>query len=351
MKRRTQSRVSRWWMDLRASTAILFLSAGGAACGGGASSEAPQGDGSAGDVLVAEVSDAPTPDGSVAPTCADGRRALCSCGVALLCANGGWTPPTCVDACQTQPSPCGAEGCQAHLVKCEVIGLITPVGGVCSAPSFLVDAGQTGQCCENCVQSTGLSGAFPLGDAGVCPPQFQQDGNCCAPSPWVLPTPRADGGVQCGAIPCPLPGNACCLDSSGVAMCLPEQIMSPCPGPISVGCVRAADCPTGEICCMLVTGSFFGASCGDAGTCSTAGPDTAAQLCDTNSECTNGQRCVPQSCVVTALADGGSAAALHACGLVARSAAIDCQLSTADGMDGAAFDALDAGTSVDSSFD
>lgn len=86
------------------------------------------------------------------------------------------------------------------------------------------------------------------------------------------------------------PGDGACIGDA------------PC---VSLGCIAAANCAAGEVCCLTLTPtSSFSLGC-QSGAC-TAPP--GIQLCKTDAECPSGGPCAPQQCSF-----GGPPLTLAAC--------------------------------------
>jgi hypothetical protein len=68
-------------------------------------------------------------------------------------------------------------------------------------------------------------------------------------------------------------------------------------------CLYSCDCPGGQSCCGEISSTYAGtAVCqavADGASCSvTSGFHAAAQLCEQDEECKNGQRCIAQTCTI-----------------------------------------------------
>jgi hypothetical protein len=130
---------------------------------------------------------------------------------------------------------------------------------------------------------------------------------CVVPDGGMACTPHS---VACGSTPCTTPTDVCC--ANGFTMGVPTtgtcQASTTCGlGSTEVACEEAADCPSGQLCCE--TPPTLGGGPGTQ-TCSGACPAPSYQLCRSNTECSGGAHCVPQSCP-----NGLSPYDVEACGL------------------------------------
>ncbi len=140
--------------------------------------------------------------------------------------------------------------------------------------------------------TAGGDGGAPKGDA-----RASSDADPCVAGIPSGGVPCDPGQVQCGQMTCgPTPGSACCVTDNGA------QCDQPMCGGRTVACDETADCPSGMLCCMLVTPDQGGPSTDCRTDC--AG---APVVCKTNAECPNG--CVAQQC-----ASHGSTVRVETCG-------------------------------------
>lgn len=150
-----------------------------------------------------------------------------------------------------------------------------------------------------------------MGDADSSAPS---DGASDAP-PYVAPT--------CDGInPCDLRTNTCCLANGPsasmplIGTCVAGSTTGCANNQATVHCLQSADCSGGQSCCgeILVLLGQVEAYCHDLSQqplCPFAASPTfsqiGVQLCETDSECRNGQPCVHQLC--------SYGADVHLCGL------------------------------------
>ncbi len=131
------------------------------------------------------------------------------------------------------------------------------------------------------------------GDASTCDPP--DGGFPCDP-----------GSVYCGGAPCSTPANYCCMNPNSMngSMCLAAA--APCQGQ-AFHCDEITDCPMNDICCLVAqSAANIDSECRTS--CSGAGI-YSIQLCRSNTECTNGSKCIVQKCQQ-------SATNVEACGLI-----------------------------------
>ena len=108
------------------------------------------------------------------------------------------------------------------------------------------------------------------------------------PSSGGLIDGGTSGTIPCGATTCSAATDQCCVQIGGgiSAACSPKGV--PCPG-VSVACSSAANCSTGESCCLALGLGGGGAVCQSACTPGLGG--LIIQLCSTTAECPAGQVC------------------------------------------------------------
>jgi hypothetical protein len=119
----------------------------------------------------------------------------------------------------------------------------------------------------------------------------------------------------CGAMPCDLRSNTCCVDFSLNARCIAGANGRCNSNEATLHCTQACECSNGNVCCG-VENTILGVvqtqcqSIADGGLCNPHPQTTtqaSAQICATTDECKNGMSCLKQSCVYGAM--------LSVCGL------------------------------------
>src|ERR1700722_15800216 len=123
-------------------------------------------------------------------------------------------------------------------------------------------------------------------------PESGSEAGCVVPDGG---SPCDPGVVTCGAAPCDVPSNFCCLAQgtpSATETC--DGIGTSCTG-LSEGCDETGDCASGSICCFVTSLTASGVSCQAGTACS--GGTFSIQICKTDAECDNATPCVPQSCM------------------------------------------------------
>jgi hypothetical protein len=107
---------------------------------------------------------------------------------------------------------------------------------------------------------------------------------------------RPDGGapsnpssVECGGQPCSVPTNVCCdrFWVDGGVKCQPAA--QQCQGP-TLACDEKADCPTGQVCCLIVNGGNGGFATECRQTC------PGAELCRCDQDCPQNTPCNVLTC-------------------------------------------------------
>jgi hypothetical protein len=90
--------------------------------------------------------------------------------------------------------------------------------------------------------------------------------------------------ITCGTMSCDPTTQECCVAGGG-AMC---TTIGQCTG-VNLPCTGSDNCPSGEVCCVSITGGAPSSSC--EATCG-GGGGPPIQLCNSNADCTMGRRCV-----------------------------------------------------------
>jgi hypothetical protein len=115
---------------------------------------------------------------------------------------------------------------------------------------------------------------------------------------------------MCGSTPCDLRSNTCCVTPFPLsARCIPGANTACMNTEATFHCQYSCECPTGQVCCGIIDTlvGFGTASCQTvpAGGFCPPHPNTvsqaAAQLCKDSSECANGQPCISQTCIYSAM--------------------------------------------------
>lgn len=201
-------------------------------------------------------------------------------------------------------------------VATAVIGSFATVACVGDSPAVtsgtVAQGALGGACFANGTCSTGLSCTVVEGSAKCAVASgATSSGGPADDASTVDPTPTTpDAGAsgeagckfQTTSFPCgdPMPPNACYGATQGCTLtgCNPDEIAWQCNSPRQCGtacCVatEAATLSAGAGCTqgtLLVTeGAAMGATCSSTTTC----PAGATQLCQANSDCPKGLRCVP----------------------------------------------------------
>jgi hypothetical protein len=87
--------------------------------------------------------------------------------------------------------------------------------------------------------------------------------------------------IRCGSSVCTAPAQACCAQQGGSQMCVSAADPNACVMGIKVGCVNAASCGGGQVCCAT-TRPPISSSCASPVACA-AGGNVA--ICASNAEC------------------------------------------------------------------
>ncbi|HEY3358937.1 MAG TPA: hypothetical protein VGQ83_37150, partial [Polyangia bacterium] len=137
-----------------------------------------------------------------------------------------------------------------------------------------------------------LPGSGPGTDAGGA-----QDGAAAADAPpgGLRPDP---GVVLCNGTPCDTTREYCCIEDPGarqIWQCMSDASTTHC-GALTRQCDEAADCPTGQKCCVPMTARVYpDYSTWCAPSCATSA-GFFFQVCKSAGECPAGVPCVLQDC-------------------------------------------------------
>lgn len=136
----------------------------------------------------------------------------------------------------------------------------------------------------------GFDAAGLIPDGGITIPQAEA-GSLGA----ILPLEA--GVIGCGPTACAIDNNTCCGYTDGGTDCVTSSTATCSQG--TLHCAQAADCSGGDICC--VNSGFSGGSVTLTSSCAATCPTTSsfppgAQMCSTDAECTNKEKCTLQSC-------------------------------------------------------
>jgi len=106
--------------------------------------------------------------------------------------------------------------------------------------------------------------------------------------------PSTPNVIDCGGKACSSTTASCCSPSvpDGGAFSCGDPDGSTCPG-VTQECDETADCPSGQVCCAVVTdGPYVETTCLES--CQIRAE--SRQACKLNGECHNGNPCMPQTC-------------------------------------------------------
>jgi hypothetical protein len=112
-----------------------------------------------------------------------------------------------------------------------------------------------------------------------------------------------------GTQACDVRSNTCCITVSlnPTGRCVSGTTSTCNSNEAPFHCRYSCDCPAGDSCCGAIntstlTGNATCQAVASGGSCSVpAGFTAAAQLCEQDEECMNGQRCIAQTCVFNAM--------------------------------------------------
>jgi hypothetical protein len=153
------------------------------------------------------------------------------------------------------------------------------------------------------VLSPGSAGSGSLSASGAASGAAGGGSGTGRPAPGQPAAPVTINSTTCGATPCDLTTNDCCIGLGGAGLtCAPTGKCPPGPT-IVASCSSAAACPTNEVCCLGIgddAGTALAtASCQSACSAARGGLGAGLQLCSTDAECPAGDTC--QSGEVAAL--------------------------------------------------
>jgi hypothetical protein len=156
------------------------------------------------------------------------------------------------------------------------------------------------QCSGEQPQNCGAGGAWQDNGALCVAPQTCVGGACASVDCTTYTAPKCNGNATCD-----LRTNTCCVTEAFVptGRCVPDgDSGGTCNSNESpFHCEYACDCTGGQSCCGTINTSTFAgaASCqavANGGTCTPGANEAAAQLCEQDAECKNGQPCIAQTC-------------------------------------------------------
>jgi hypothetical protein len=110
--------------------------------------------------------------------------------------------------------------------------------------------------------------------------------------------------TNCGASPCDLRTNVCCVTINLDTRCVRKPADCDPKMEASIHCLQSCECPVGQVCCG-VANTILGVvtsecqSIPDGGLCNPhpmTNTQASEQLCGTDAECTAGQGCIKQTC-------------------------------------------------------
>ena len=212
-------------------------------------------------------------------------------------------------------------------------GVCAPSQVECSSTTAQQTCSATGTWATpvTCTNQTCVGSGVGTSCQGVCAPgQLQctaggQPQNCSASGQWQNNGANCGGqacvngactGADCssftpavcnGTTTCDVRSNTCCVTLSTLAAnCVPGANASCTSGQAPSHCRYSCDCPNGQSCCGEIDTSPLGGATvcqtlANGASCVAPGPNwAAAQLCEQDIECKNGQKCIAQTCVLNA---------------------------------------------------